>query len=332
MAQQTCPTCYGYGTDRSKLIASGIDNQGVPWAISEHCPTCKGRGTVASTATEREQQTAERAAETLPESLRVDIAARKAAADDVYADYVREQERLAARRYRVTLHYDAHPLLESRVVWEGQGFWVAAQWAQDAAKSLIAHYAYKYVESSADNTTYRAFLQDHSKQGLVYVLEGHATLEELPTVVPVLTPPEPIPEPISETTSERQERQEMNTLAVGDQVLRVSGATHGWGGSGVGVIERIIPGHMGQYPASWVDAKAVVEWPAPRRIGGRGAMRTTVALKSLARPDEMGACDQCGRHRRLMDAGTRRICGTCIHREERRINTHEMYHHGRRGY
>ena len=125
----------------------------------------------------------------------------------------------------------------------------------------------------------------------------------------------------------------MSTLAVGDQVVRVSGATHGWGGSGAGVIERIIPGHMDKYPARWVDAKAVVAWPAPRRIGGSGSNHTTVALAALARPDEMGECDQCGRHRRLLDSGaTRRLCGTCLHREERRINTREMYGHGRRGY
>ena len=323
MAQKTCPTCFGSGSGTNKLIASGIDNQGVPWAIHEHCPECAGHGTVA--AEEAEQEATQRAQETLPESLRVEIAARKAAADAVYADYVREQERLAVRRYRVTLHYDAHPLLEPRVVWEGHGFWVAAQWAHGAAKSLITLNPHAYVEHTADNATYSAYRQDHAKQGLVYLLEGHATLEELPTVVPVLEPSEPAPAPISE-------RQETHTLAVGDQVVRVSGATDGHGGSGVGVIERIIPGHMAQYPSRWVDAKAVVAWPAPRRIGGSGVNRTTLALTALARPDEMGACERCGRYRRLMDAGTRRICGTCIHREERRINTHEMYHHGRRGY
>ena len=66
------------------------------------------------------------------------------------------------------------------------------------------------------------------------------------------------------------------------------------------------------------------------------AMHTTVALSSLARPDEVGTCDQCGRHRRLITTGTEaypvRICGTCLHRQERRINTKEMYGHGRRGH
>lgn len=124
----------------------------------------------------------------------------------------------------------------------------------------------------------------------------------------------------------------MNTLAVGDQVVRVSGAARGWGSDGAGVIERIIPGHMDKYPARWVDAKAVVAWSAPRRIGGNGVMRTTVALKSLARPDEMGTCERCGRHRRLIMTETMRTCGTCLSREERRINTRKMYGHGRRGY
>lgn len=118
-------------------------------------------------------------------------------------------------------------------------------------------------------------------------------------------------------------------LAVGDQVVRISGQTSGWGSSGPGTITRIIPGHMGQYPARWVDAKAVVAWPAPHRIGGSGVMHTTVKLTALARPDEMGQCATCGRRRRLDSDGQ---CGTCWHREARRINTHEMWGHGRRGY
>lgn len=117
----------------------------------------------------------------------------------------------------------------------------------------------------------------------------------------------------------------MGELVVGDQVVRVSGA------SSVGVIERIIPGHMDKYPVRWVDAKAVVAWPH-RRIGGSGYMRTTVALKALARPDELGACEQCGRHRRLITTETTRTCGTCLSREERRINTRELWGRGRRGY
>jgi hypothetical protein len=267
------------------------------------------------------------------------VAADAAVRDAVWAEYTREQDALAARRYVVTLHYDAHPLLESRVVWEGQGFWVAARWAHDAAKSLLSGHPYSYVEHTADNATYSAYLQDHSKQGLVYVLEGHAVLEELPIIVPVLTPQEPITERPGTLTdaqpgavAERQERQETNTLAVGDQVVRVSGAAHGWGSDGAGIIERLIPGHMDKYPVRWVDAKAVVAWPAPRRIGGSGAMRTTVALKALARPDEMGACDKCGRQRRLITTETARSCGTCLSREERRINTRELWGHGRRGY
>ena len=125
----------------------------------------------------------------------------------------------------------------------------------------------------------------------------------------------------------------MSELCVGDQVVRVSGASHGRGSDGVGVIERIIPGHMDKYPVRWVEAKAIVAWPAPRRIGGSGSTHTTVALKALARPDEMGECMKCGRYRRLLTAGaSSRVCGTCLSREERRINTREMYGHGRKGY
>lgn len=153
--------------------------------------------------------------------------------------------------------------------------------------------------------------------------QREAEAEELPTVAPVLI----------FTRSPIGERQEKNILAIGERVMRVSGDAHGWGGSGIGVIERIIPGHMNQYPARWVDAKAVVAWPAPCRIGGSGVSRTTVALKALARPDEMGACERCGRYRRLLTAGSSsRVCGTCLSREERRINTHELWGRGRRGY
>lgn len=122
----------------------------------------------------------------------------------------------------------------------------------------------------------------------------------------------------------------MSELAIGDRVVRVYGAL------GEGVIRSIIPGHMDKYPVRWVKAKACVEWPAPRRIGGRGYKVTTVALSALARPDEVGSCEKCGKHKRLITTGTEaypvRICGTCQHREERRVNTHEMYGYGRRGY
>lgn len=122
----------------------------------------------------------------------------------------------------------------------------------------------------------------------------------------------------------------MATLTAGDRVVRVSGAL------GEGTVVRIIPAHEDKYPVRWVEAKAVVAWPAPRRIGGNGSMHTTVALSTLARPDEVGECEQCRRRRRLITTGTEsyptRICGTCLHREERRTNTREMYGHGRRGY
>ena len=40
-------------------------------------------------------------------------------------------------------------------------------------------------------------------------------------------------------------------------------------------------------------------------------------------------CAKCGRTRRIVADGQ---CGTCLNREARRVNTHEMYGHGRRGY
>ena len=121
-------------------------------------------------------------------------------------------------------------------------------------------------------------------------------------------------------------------LTAGERVVRVSGASGGWGGSGDGVIVRIIPAHEDKYPPRWVEAKALVAWPAPHRLGGDGWNYTTVLISALARPDEVGTCAKCGRHRRLYPTGSERQCGTCIHREERRINTREMYGRGRRGY
>lgn len=57
------------------------------------------------------------------------------------------------------------------------------------------------------------------------------------------------------------------------------------------------------------------------------------ALKALDAWDELGECGRCGRRRRLIDYyASLRLCGTCVSREERRINTHELYGHGRRGY
>jgi len=116
----------------------------------------------------------------IDDQLAAEIAAQKAAADAVYAEYVREQDRIAALRYVVTLHHDEFPALGSRVVWVGTGFWVAAQWAQSAAKSLITCDPHSYVQHTADNTTYSAYHQDHSKHGLVYILAGHVTIEEAP--------------------------------------------------------------------------------------------------------------------------------------------------------
>lgn len=104
----------------------------------------------------------------------------QAAAAVVYAAYQREQDEVAAREYVVTLHYDQFPILGSRVVWEGRGFWVAAEWAQSAAKSLLTGRGgvrHGYVEHTADNATYSAYTPDYAKHGQVYLLAGHVTVE-----------------------------------------------------------------------------------------------------------------------------------------------------------
>ena len=107
-------------------------------------------------------------------------------------------------------------------------------------------------------------------------------------------------------------------------------------GNKPGVIEQFIPAVSGR---GWMDhpAFAVVRWPDPRRIGGNGYRRTSVRLTGLVHDAERGICDQCGKHSHTLvsvgsEAYPRRICGSCHHREERRINTREMYGHGRRGY
>jgi hypothetical protein len=124
-------------------------------------------------------------------------AAAQAAA--VYAAYQREQDELAARQYVVTLHYDEYHTLGSRVVWEGRGFWVAAQWAQSAAKSLLGVPAQGYVEHTADNTTYSAYRPDYAKHGQVYLLAGHVTIEERADERPA-TPAQPttVEKPLTE--------------------------------------------------------------------------------------------------------------------------------------
>jgi hypothetical protein len=43
-------------------------------------------------------------------------------------------------------------------------------------------------------------------------------------------------------------------------------------------------------------------------------------------------CEKCGRPRNLSAYAGQMWCGTCINREERRINTREMWGRGRRGY
>ena len=45
-------------------------------------------------------------------------------------------------------------------------------------------------------------------------------------------------------------------------------------------------------------------------------------------------CDHCNRRRRIYPYpdNNRLWCGTCISRDIRRINQHEMWGHGKRGY
>lgn len=49
-------------------------------------------------------------------------------------------------------------------------------------------------------------------------------------------------------------------------------------------------------------------------------------------PPKPDLCDKCGRPANLYLKGVQWWCGSCLHREERRINTKEMYGKGRRGY
>lgn len=53
-------------------------------------------------------------------------------------------------------------------------------------------------------------------------------------------------------------------------------------------------------------------------------------MKSAA---NLTKCDKCKRERKkLYDYSQQRWCGTCISREERRVNCREMWGRGRRGY
>lgn len=107
-------------------------------------------------------------------------------AAEVYAEYEQQEAERAERNYVVTLHYDEHPLLDSRVVWQGQGYWQAQRWAQGAVKSLICTTAHGYVDFTSDGMTHNAYRPDYAHFGS-NILVGHATVEEVPT----LTAPEP---------------------------------------------------------------------------------------------------------------------------------------------
>jgi ribosomal protein L37AE/L43A len=57
------------------------------------------------------------------------------------------------------------------------------------------------------------------------------------------------------------------------------------------------------------------------------------AKEHTAKPPHKGACETCRRVRTVYPAaGGSWVCGTCQHREARRIDTKEMWGHGRRGY
>ena len=53
----------------------------------------------------------------------------------------------------------------------------------------------------------------------------------------------------------------------------------------------------------------------------------------VAEPDRRGVCGKCGRTRAVSNQSRGCwVCGTCAHREARRVNCKEMWGHGRRGY
>lgn len=60
----------------------------------------------------------------------------------------------------------------------------------------------------------------------------------------------------------------------------------------------------------------------------------SIMSHSMSHGSVSGVCAKCQRQRRVLyPYKEQQWCGTCISREERRINTHEMYGgHGRRGY
>ena len=80
------------------------------------------------------------------------------------------------------------------------------------------------------------------------------------------------------------------------------------------------------------------EWCEACHEDGCNAVRAMDAFgKGESEPKQPAECAKCGRPRKaLYNVGTAAyqywICGTCQHRQERRINTKEMYGHGRRGY
>lgn len=78
-----------------------------------------------------------------------------------------------------------------------------------------------------------------------------------------------------------------------------------------------------------------------RREAAQAAMRLWYAQRGGSARDRAGddqaapprgPCAHCGRTRTLHPYQGALWCGTCISREERRINTREMHGRGRRGY
>jgi hypothetical protein len=69
----------------------------------------------------------------------------------------------------------------------------------------------------------------------------------------------------------------------------------------------------------------------------QGASRSARMARRASMLEHAGECEKCGRKSRsLINKGTAEyphwICGSCLHREERRANTREKYGRGRRGY
>jgi len=69
------------------------------------------------------------------------------------------------------------------------------------------------------------------------------------------------------------------------------------------------------------DCEAIRQANIAAALAKREADKWASVIRSI--------CEKCGRLRRIKADG---VCGTCLHREARRVNAREMYGHGRRGY